>query len=246
MKTYRADLHIHTVLSPCGDLSMSPVNIVHAARKNKLDILGIADHNSTRHCKLIHELAAKQNIFVLCGAEVTSKEEAHCLCFLPDFEKLDKFQHYLDDHLPEIYNDPDQFGYQVQVDKDENIIYEEPKLLISAIDQSVDEIEEKVHELEGLFIPAHVNRPAMSLISQLGFIPDDLNYDALEIYRHITKDDFLGAHPYLQNSTLLRNSDAHFLDQVGAATTLYTLTEPSFGEIKKALRKEGNRNVVIE
>ena len=28
----RADLHIHTVLSPCGDLEMSPENILHFAQ----------------------------------------------------------------------------------------------------------------------------------------------------------------------------------------------------------------------
>ena len=33
MKTFRADLHIHTVLSPCGDLNMSPKNIVRKAHQ---------------------------------------------------------------------------------------------------------------------------------------------------------------------------------------------------------------------
>ena len=32
----RADLHIHTVLSPCGDLEMSPGNILRAARERGL------------------------------------------------------------------------------------------------------------------------------------------------------------------------------------------------------------------
>jgi PHP family Zn ribbon phosphoesterase len=246
MKPFKADLHIHTVLSPCGDLSMSPANIVNAAYQQNLNIIGIADHNSTRHCRLISRLAAKHNIFVLCGAEVTSKEEVHCLCFLPDFDRLNIFQAYLDAHLPEIKNDPEQFGYQVQVDEDENIIYEEPKLLISAIDQTIDEIERKVHELGGLFIPAHVNRSAMSLISQLGFIPDDLQFDALEIYRHIEPEIFLGQHPYLQNPFLLRNSDAHFIDQVGTNTTSFLMEEASFVEIKKALRKEGSRNILLD
>lgn len=32
VKDIRADLHIHTVLSPCGDLEMSPENILHFAQ----------------------------------------------------------------------------------------------------------------------------------------------------------------------------------------------------------------------
>ena len=85
MKKYRADLHIHTVLSPCGDLEMSPVNIVQKAKERSLNILGISDHNSTLHAPLIKKLAAKEGILVLMGAEVTTKEEVHCLCF---FEAL--------------------------------------------------------------------------------------------------------------------------------------------------------------
>jgi len=57
MKTYRADLHIHSVLSPCGDLDMSPVNIVEEASRKGLDIIGITDHNTTRHTGLVKRLA---------------------------------------------------------------------------------------------------------------------------------------------------------------------------------------------
>lgn len=243
MRFFKADLHIHTLLSPCGDLEMSPKNIVEKAGVEKLDIIGITDHNSTRHCKLISELASQHNIFVFCGAEVTSREEAHCLAFLPDFEKLDEFQNYLDKYLSPIPNDPNKFGYQVQVDKDENIIYEEENLLISAIDQSVDEIEEMVHGLGGIFIPAHVNRQTFSIISQLGFIPPDLNYDALELSKHISKEKFIQQNAYLKNSTFIQSSDAHFISNVGDVSTQFYMEKASFDEVKMALRNEGGRFV---
>jgi hypothetical protein len=188
-------------------------------------------------------MASRENIFVLCGAEVTSREEAHCLAFLPDFEKLDVFQNYLDKHLSRIPNDPNKFGYQVQVDKDENIIYEEENLLISAIDQSVDEIEAMVHGLGGIFIPAHVNRQTYSIISQLGFIPPDLKYDALELSKHITKAKFLEQNSYLKNSTFIQSSDAHFIDDLGSVYTRFHMEKPSFDEVKMALRNDGGRFV---
>ena len=87
MNNYRADMHIHTVLSPCGDLDMSPSNIVARAKECNLDIIGITDHNSTLHCHLISHLAKIQNITVICGAEVTTKEEVHCLVYFENFEK---------------------------------------------------------------------------------------------------------------------------------------------------------------
>ena len=53
MKAFRADLHIHTVLSPCGSLEMSPEQIIKSAIEKGLDIIGIADHNSTRQSRII-------------------------------------------------------------------------------------------------------------------------------------------------------------------------------------------------
>jgi PHP family Zn ribbon phosphoesterase len=243
MKAYKADLHIHTVLSPCGDLEMSPKNIVNQALIKNLDIIGITDHNSTRHCRLISEIAAKHGIFVLCGAEVTSKEEVHCLCFMPDFARLGIFQQYLDQHLPNIKNDVNVFGYQVQVDQEELIIYEEEKLLISALDQSIGQIEKTVHILGGIFIPAHINRPAFGLINQLGFVPDDLNYDALEISKHITKTKFLLQNPYLKEKTFIQSSDAHFIENLGEVTTTFNLENLVFDEIIMALHNIEGRSV---
>lgn len=184
MNQYKADLHIHTLLSPCGDLEMSPAAIVQRAADLSIDILGITDHNSTRHAPLIAKLAKEQGIFTLCGAEVTTREEAHCLAFFSDFEKLDDFQKYLDDHLPNIKNDTNIFGYQVVIDEQEMIVDEIEKLLISAIDQSIDQITKKVRELGGMFIPAHIDRPKFSLTSQLGFVPPGMDADALEVSVH--------------------------------------------------------------
>lgn len=246
MKTFRADLHIHTVLSPCGDLEMSPANIVRKALEQHLDIIAITDHNSTRHCRVVHELGSNFGLTVIGGAEVTTREEAHCLALFPDFERLDEFQKFLDAHLPDIPNDPGKFGDQVQTDKDENIIYEETRLLISAIDRSIEDVERQVHKLGGLFIPAHIDRQTFGLISQLGFVPDDLDYEALEISKHISKMDFLKLNPYLENATFIRSSDAHFIQDVGSPHSIFHLEKPTFEEIRMALKGEKGRGVETE
>jgi PHP family Zn ribbon phosphoesterase len=236
LNTYRADLHIHTLLSPCGDLAMSPANIIAAACKKGLDIIGISDHNSTRQAPLIQQLGAEKGIFVLCGAEVTSREEAHCLCFLPDEPTRLIFQDYLDAHLPPVMNKPDDFGYQVCVDIAEQIVFEEERLLISALNQSIEDIEAKVHALGGIFIPAHINRPRYSIISQLGFVPSDLNVDALELSRHHTISGFKEKNAYLANYPFIQSSDAHYIEDVGSVFTNLQMAHRSFDEIKKALK----------
>ncbi|MDQ2178258.1 PHP domain-containing protein [Marinifilum sp. D714] len=246
MRKYRADLHTHTVLSPCGDLEMSPVNIVQKARERGIDILGITDHNSTLHAPLIKELAVKEGMMVLMGAEVTTKEEVHCLCFFEDEEKLSEFQKYLDQHLPKMPNDENKFGYQVVVNEKEEIIDEVECLLISGLSQSIEEIERKVHDLEGLFIPAHINKMMNSIISQLGFLPPDLNVDALELSHHITKEEFLKKNKYLSKYNFIKSSDAHYIENIGNTWTNFFMEDLSFEEVRKALRAEEGRKIELE
>lgn len=243
MRTFRVDLHTHTVLSPCGDLEMSSVNIVKKAKERGIDIIGISDHNSTLHAPLVKKLAAKEGIVVMMGAEVTTKEEVHCLCFFETEDNLAVFQKYLENHLPHIPNDSDKFGYQVVVNEEEEILKEVEWLLISAISQSIDQLEKKVHELNGLFIPAHINKMRDSIISQLGFIPPNLNVDALELTRHISKEAFLKKNAYLKDKTFIKSSDAHCIDLVGDVYTEFLMDEASFKEVKMALRNEEGRMV---
>jgi len=245
MNFFRADLHIHTVLSPCGDLEMSPGNIVSQSAFKGLDIIGVTDHNTTRHCGLIAQLAEEKGIYVMLGAEVTTKEEVHCLAFFENTDALNRFQDYLDSNLPDIQNDPSIFGEQVQVDENENIIYEEKKLLINAISRSIEETEAFIHWLGGLFIPAHVDKMKNSIYSQLGFLPPDLNADALEISKTADIGDFVKQHSETSRFSLIQNSDAHYPEDIGSAFTAFYINEPSFAEIRMALKGENERKIVL-
>lgn len=244
LKKYRADFHIHTLLSPCGSLEMSPANIINLAKIKNIDIIGITDHNNCRQSHLVKELGEEAGICVIRGAEVTSKEEAHCLAFFESDKSIEIFQEYLDKHILKIKNNTDRFGYQVVVDRDENIAHEVEHLLISALDKTVEEIQRKVHSLDGLFIPAHVNRPAFSLTSQLGFIPPDIIADAIEISRHTTKEKILEQYPYISHIPIIQNSDAHYPNDFALVFNTLLLKEPTFEEIRKALKGEDGRKIL--
>ena len=222
---------------------MHPVNIVSKAALQGLDIIGITDHNSTRHCALISRLAAEKGIFVMQGAEVTTKEEVHCLVFFEKTDALNKFQDFLDASLPDIINVPEIFGDQVQVDENEMIIFEETRLLISALNKSLEEVGAYVHSLNGLFIPAHIDRKKNSIYSQLGFLPADLKADALEVSRQTSPEQFSILHPEIKKYTLTRSSDAHYQENIGAAVTNFRIEEASFSEISMALREENGRGI---
>ena len=78
------------------------------------------------------------------GAEVTTKEEVHCLAFMPTTEKLAEFQAFLDSRVIFFENDVDRFGYQLVVDEEENIVDQVPHLLINALDLPMLEPQQKV------------------------------------------------------------------------------------------------------
>ena len=137
MKSFRTDLHIHTVLSPCGDLEMSPARIVSLSTKRGLDIIGITDHNSTKQCELVWKLGRRLGLTVIPGCEMTSREEVHCLGFFEDFDALNEFQDFLDLHLTIIPNKPSLFGYQVVVDEFDYILEEQANYLGASDRKSV-------------------------------------------------------------------------------------------------------------
>ncbi len=234
---YCADLHIHTVLSPCGDIEMTPRHIVEAAKGKGLHIIGITDHNSTLQCAEVKKVGDREGVFVLCGCEVTTREEVHCLAFFETPEQLAEFQLFLNRHLPHIPNNSEKFGYQLVINEAEEVLQEVEYLLINALSASIEEVEAEVHRLDGIFIPAHINKMQNSIISQLGFLPPGLKADALELSKHTTIPAFLEKNKYLAKYPFIQSSDAHIVEDIGGIHTVLELNSIDFSAIKNALSK---------
>ena len=234
---YKADLHIHTTLSPCGDIEMTPLAIISKAKERDLNIIGITDHNSTLQAREIKRVGEREGVFVLCGAEVTTREEVHVVVLVDGDENLDSLQNFLDQYLIKMPNNPEIFGYQLVVNEQESVLYQEENLLIGSIDRSIEELEEFVHSIGGIFIPAHIDKQQNSIISQLGFVPKHLVTDALELSFRTNHDDFIKMNPYLKGYTFISSSDAHYPEEIGRTYTNLNLDELSFENIKLALKK---------
>jgi len=244
MNSYYADLHIHTVLSPCGDLEMSPGNIVEQAVEKGLDIIAVTDHNHTGHARLTRELGARKGIWVVYGTEINTREEVHCLTFFDTDEQLSVFQQEMDHNYVKMPNDTSLFGYQVIVDEGEQIVEEISFSLYPGLNWSIEEASEVVHKLGGLFVPAHVDRTMNGLFAQLGIFPDDLEVDAVEIWRKSSREAAKMEYPELKPYTLIQNSDAHYLDDIGRAGNRYLMKGRNFKELGMALRGEEGRLVI--
>ena len=241
MNKYLADLHIHTALSPCAEPEMSPANIVKQAKKCGLSIIGITDHNSTLNAGLTKIIGERNGIFVLTGAEVTTKEEVHCLVFFEKDTELSAFQEFIEENISRIPNNEGYFGYQPVVDENDQIIQLLDYFLPASLKKSIDQIRKKVDELNGIFIPAHIDRPVNSILSQLGFVPKGLNIDAMSISANSSEKDVRKHHVINHEMAFTHDSDAHCLDQIGEICSEFYLHEINFREIKMALKKEAGR-----
>ncbi len=216
---------------------MTPCHIVDRALERGVQMIAVTDHNSTLQGPEIKAVGAEKGLMVICGAEVTTKEEVHCLALVGTEPQRVQLQEYLEAHLPHIPNNPDVFGYQFQIDRNEEVVAEAPYLLISALDRNIEQIESFVHSIGGLFIPAHINKMRDSVLSQLGFLPPDLKVDALELSRHVSVESFLQQNKYLKNHFFLQSSDAHLIEDVGCISTLIEMDTVSFEGLKAALTK---------
>ena len=241
LRPFKADLHIHTCLSPCTELDMSPSRILTAAKKKGIDILGICDHNSTENSQAILNAAKEMRIGILPGMEVTSQEEVHILALFDDLENAHNLQKSVYENLPG-ENDQEAFGMQVIVNANEEVLGFNEKLLIGATTIPLDEVIQLIHSLDGIAIASHIDREAFSLIGQLGFIPENLDLDALEISPRITFEEAKAQ--YLYNYPFTCSSDAHYPDDIGKSFTTFLLEAGTVAEIKKALSNKDGRRII--
>jgi len=241
LRRYQADLHIHTCLSPCADVNISPRAIVQRARESGIDILGICDHNSAENTPAALEAARGSGLCVLPGMEVTSAEEVHILALFDALEPAQKLQETVYRHLPG-ENDQEAFGMQVVANAEDEVLGFNPRLLIGATTLGVHDIVQAIVSLGGLAIAAHIDRESFSLIGQLGFVPEDLALDALEISAAISPEEAMQR--YDPTLPLLQSSDAHKLDEIGRCRTTFLIEEASIAELKKALDEKEGRSIM--
>lgn len=203
------DLHIHSALSPCGDEDMTPNNIVNMAMLLGLDMIAVTDHNSAANIRAVQKVA-EGKIKVVPGIEVTTSEEVHTLCYFPDVDCAEDMGAFLKKNMQGIENRSEIFGRQLIMNQFDEIIGEEELLLISAVNLDIYEVQKATKERNGIFVPAHIDRTSYSILSNLGFLPPDLEIDGVEI----TEKGLASCKKQYDNYEILTSSDAHFLENI--------------------------------
>ena len=244
LKIYTADLHIHSCLSPCGDLDMSPRNIVATAIEKKLDIIAITDHNASENIVATMKAAQDKSLTVLSGMEVASAEEAHLIALFEKFDLMEQFQQVVYDNLISFNIDQRVIEEQVIVNEKDEVEGFNDHLLFGASSLSFQQLVDEVHRLNGLAIASHVDRESFSIIGQLGFIPDDLQLDALEISPKMSIEQARSLFPNVNRFPLIKSSDAHYPKDIGRQRTQFLIQTPTIEELKLALINSGGRKVL--
>ena len=225
------DLHIHSCLSPCANLEMSPSAIVGRALAAGMDGIALTDHQSARNCEAIAECARRAGLKCLYGMEACTAEEVHNLCLFDTVEQAMAMTSFVYDALPKRVNDPDVFGDQPVVTWDDDIVEMEWRILAMGCRKAIPEVSAKCHELGGIYLAAHIDRSAFSVYSQLGGIPLDGAFDAVELSR--TADEAVWL-PKADGYAVTRSSDAHNLDDVARVWTEADLPEFTTAALKAA------------
>jgi len=240
-----ADLHIHTCLSPCGELEMLPELIVQRARQLDIRVIGVTDHNSAENAAAVVNAARGTGIHVLPGMEVQTREEVHIITLFDTIEQVMVWQDQVYLHLPPLKNNVELFGQQIVLDDQGEPRGCLDRILITSTSLSIEEVVQTVSRLGGISIPAHVERPTFSLIVNLGFIPPDLDILGVEISRRIDPHQARRDFPELQSYSLISSSDAHRLSDMVARMTI-TVDSPTISELSMALAGICGRCVRIE
>ena len=232
METLFADLHMHSCLSPCGSDDMTPANICGMAMLKGLQMIALTDHNTARNLPTMQICADAYGLLLIPGMEITIREEVHLLGYFPTVDRAVEFSEFLRPHMPPKKNKPSFFGNQYVMDEDDNVIAEEDELLIGASDLPLAELVKLIREADGVPVPAHINRGSNDLLINLGFVPDDLDLTAVEVWKHLPC-----AHTPQEGRVVLHSSDAHYLGDIMEAEETITLPERSVAAFLDYLKK---------
>jgi len=220
---------------------MTPAAIVRTASENGLDIIAITDHNSAENVVGTQKAAEDTGLRVLSGMEVTTSEEVHILALFDDVESALQLQDVVYENLISAGEYDERFGEQVVVNENDEVLGFNKRLLIGATSLTTQSIVDIIHSLEGLSIASHIDREGFGIISKLGFIPEDLKLDALEISPNTDKEKAEDIFKEYASFQWISSSDAHYIEDIGKRATSFFLKEATLAEIRAALKSSGGR-----
>ena len=235
MGKYFYDLHIHSVLSPCGDDDMTPCNIVGMSKRLGLDVIAITDHNSTGNAEAVMKCGQAMGLTVVPGMELETREEVHVLMLFEDLSKANEFSDFVMEKLFKIKNDVSIYGKQQYMNEDDEEVGTEENLLVVSVDIGVYDVVALADKFGGVAIPAHIDKASHSVLAMLGDIDEYMGFKTLEVSCHAT-EEFIKSWQD-KGYRIIRDSDSHYLDSLNErVNNALELDEPTAKCLVRTLR----------
>ncbi len=247
---YVTDLHIHigrtrsnAAVKITAASSLTLENIIYYAEHVKgIDVIGVIDSHVSEILDQIEEQILSgeayeradggiqfSNVTLLLGTEIEIYDEnchgpIHVIAYLPTLEKMRTFSNWLSKRM-------------------KNATLSSQRIYEKAVT-----LQETVQELQGLFVPAHIFTPFKSLYgkgvkSSLTEVFKPSLIDAVEL--GLSSDTAMAEQvTELQSYPFLTNSDAHSLEKMAREYQIIQMKEPSFSELRLALKEVDGRKIV--
>ena len=222
---YFYDLHLHSCLSPCGDMDMTPNNIVNMAKLLGLDVIALTDHNTCLNCPAAMKIGESIGLTVIPGMELTTAEDIHAVCLFPSLENALAFNDYVDSNRIKVKNKAHIYGRQVIMNEDDEEIGEIEHLLLPASFIGITDAYRKAKEFGGICYPAHIDRDSLSILSVLGEIDPFCGFKTAELADITRLEGLKKLHPILNDMHIINCSDAHYLENMRDAANTLDLPE---------------------
>ncbi|MBQ3264646.1 MAG: PHP domain-containing protein [Ruminococcus sp.] len=221
MQKYYYDLHLHSCLSPCGDMDMTPNNIVNMAKLLGLDVIALTDHNTCLNCEAAMKVGEEVGVLVIPGMELTTSEDIHAACLFPTLDKALAFSRCVDENRIHIRNKAQIYGRQVIMDENDEEVGEIEDLLLPASFIGISYAYQTAKRFGGICYPAHIDRDSLSILSVLGEIDPACGFKTAELADISRLNELKSQHPILDQMNIITCSDAHYLENMrDAANTL--------------------------
>ena len=230
------DFHIHSCLSPCGDNDMTPENLVNMAKLCGDQVIALTDHNSCLNCPAALKAGKSIGLTVIPGMELTTSEEIHVVCLFEYIKNALEFSEFVYSHLPTVHNNPSIFGDQLIMNENDEVQGTVDKLLINATSISIMQIVSLMEKFGGFCFPAHIDRNSYSILSNLGYFPDDCGFVAAEISKKCDLEMLKQSHSEINGLHILRDSDSHSLDWLDFENETIDCNALSFQDIVDSIK----------
>ncbi|MEI3604676.1 endonuclease Q family protein [Pseudogracilibacillus sp. SE30717A] len=250
LNNYFADMHIHigrdiyngpVKITASSKLTLTSI-LKESSRRKGIEMIGVIDCQSPAVQQEIFQLLENgqaqqlvdggikfEDVLLIMGAEIEVYDEQckapiHVLCYFPTLNSIHKFTKWLSTKMKNVSLSSQRY-------------YGTGK-----------ELQYKVKELSGIFIPAHVFTPFKSLYGKgvdksLVEVFDPDLIDGIEL--GLSSDTMMADQiKELHSYTFLTNSDSHSLQKIAREYQIIKMKKPSFKEFYLALHSSKGREIV--